>query len=340
MPNPRPIPRSPRFPLLLALAVLPLVGCASAPQPRYPEVDETQLRLLRADLRLMGSETTWVARGNGYDLVSRTREEIVMLQPALDEQGRVFRRLFSAEPERVEVRVAGAPTRPGAPPQAPPPLLAEEQGGALDVRSPLRSGPGARGTRPDGYLMSVDSVLRSGERPAGQRVMERWLRALAAKVGGLQGAPARMPEWAMLALPGLVEDANIEDLIAVQLAAHPEALLPVAQVLGSECPKGGEGSTAPAVQPRVRDLAALRNGPPLTGRARCEGQALLIARYLMSREGYGILGRMVSAQLAGAPVTEGLVGARSVATDLTTLDGEWRRWLMGRADQVGPRDRR
>jgi hypothetical protein len=324
------------------------LGCASAPVARVQEPDDTQLRLVRASLRVVGKDSTWVAQGAGYELVAWTRADIVLLQPVLDEQGRVFRRVFNAEPRPVVVTARRASGRPGAMPIKAPPTPASTEGGAsiplLDVTFlPSADARAASAARRDGGLPSPDSLLHAPQGP-GEQLMAVWIRELAKRMGPDGGAVA-VPAWVEAAIPRLVDNDNVEDLYAVQLAAHPEALVPVSSVLEGSCPGDEAGSTGGALggasraSRGPRDLRALREGPALSGRARCTAQALLLARFLMSREGYAVLGRMAAAQMAGGSAVEGLAGARSVSADLRQLDGEWRRWLVGRADSAGPRER-
>src|SRR4051812_32747432 len=70
---------------VLAAAVLVSSGCAS--RGRYsPESDPVAIAAVRAELRVVGSETTWVTRGKGYELIGRSKADLVALQSSLDRE--------------------------------------------------------------------------------------------------------------------------------------------------------------------------------------------------------------------------------------------------------------
>ena len=60
---------------------------------------------------MVGTETTWVAHGVGYELVTRTKLEIPPLLSQLDDQSRYFAKEFGADPGKIvaAVRRVGPP---------------------------------------------------------------------------------------------------------------------------------------------------------------------------------------------------------------------------------------
>ncbi|MFI5245990.1 MAG: hypothetical protein ACHQQR_12235, partial [Gemmatimonadales bacterium] len=108
-----------RLPFVLSVGVALAAGCASAHKSAGP--DPSLLAAIPADLRMMGAESTWVARGVGYELVTRSKPEILPLMSQLDDQSRFFTKLFGAEPAKVvaAVRRIGPP---GSMPEASAPV--------------------------------------------------------------------------------------------------------------------------------------------------------------------------------------------------------------------------
>jgi hypothetical protein len=91
---------------------------------------------------------------------------------------------------------------------------------------------------------------------------------------------------------------------------------------------GGRGGAYPG-----RESA--RAQPALQGGALFEAQSALLARYLVTREGYPFLGALVDAQVRGTPVGDVLRTAKMIPYDLERVDDEWRRWLADRAGRPG-----
>lgn len=88
----------------------------------------------------------------------------------------------------------------------------------------------------------------------------------------------------------------------------------------------GGGGGAPGGGSRERQT------PPLMGPALFDAQSLVFGRFLVAREGYAFIGVLADAQIAGKPLDDALKNQN--ITDLSQLDGEWRRWLLDRAAVV------
>src|ERR1039458_5192782 len=118
--------------------MLLLAACASSHKTAAP--DAKVLAAIPAELRMMGAESTWVAKGVGYELVARTKPEILPLMSQLDDQSRFFVKLFGADPAKVvaAVRRVGPP---GSMPEASAPVPFDVGPVVeMDVIRPLKKG--------------------------------------------------------------------------------------------------------------------------------------------------------------------------------------------------------
>src|ERR1019366_4584910 len=73
--------------IILGAGILFSSACASA---HKSAPNAGILAAIPADLRMMGAESTWVAHGVGYELVTRSKLEILPLMSQLDDQSRFF----------------------------------------------------------------------------------------------------------------------------------------------------------------------------------------------------------------------------------------------------------
>ena len=98
-----------------------LASAACGRGSRTPQVDPAALAAIHSELRLVSNETTWVARGTGYELVGRTNMDLAMVQPQLSRDAAILARVFPADSVKTVVatirRVApeGKPFIPRAP---------------------------------------------------------------------------------------------------------------------------------------------------------------------------------------------------------------------------------
>ena len=168
---------------------------------------------------MMGAESTWVAHGVGYDLVTRSKLEILPLMSQLDDQSRFFTKLFGADPAKViaAVRRVGPPgTMPEA--SAPVPFDAgpvvemvvsrplqpgekvdkeAAQGGGSSGQGGqgrggyTRGGGGGGGANGGGGAPSVntDQPERFGAAGPTARVVRAWLSARASTLTGKPATP-------------------------------------------------------------------------------------------------------------------------------------------------------
>ncbi len=257
-----------------AIAVATVVfasACASSHKPPAP--DPTILAAIPAELRMMGAESTWVAHGVGYDLVTRSKLEILPLMSQLDDQSRFFTKLFGADPVKViaAVRRVGPPgTAPEA--SAPVPFDAgpvvemivmrpAEKGEKVDKDATQRTANtgrgGSRGARGAPADANPDDADRSGLLGPTTGVVRAWLSGRASALTR-QAAPSaaasataddpRVPAWAEDAVPGLAVPTGREDTTTARLAAQVDSLYPIYSFLTMSRPSaiayGGRGAAS------------------------------------------------------------------------------------------------
>src|SRR5881275_604525 len=89
---------------LVAISVA-FIACRSHPV----DVTPAMLQSVRADVRFVDGETTFVTRGDGYELAGRTKTDLAFVQPMLDRDMAVMRRVFgdSTVPVTVAIRRVG-----------------------------------------------------------------------------------------------------------------------------------------------------------------------------------------------------------------------------------------
>jgi hypothetical protein len=212
--------------LCLAVGALIAGACASAHKSAGP--DAAFLASIPGDLRMMGAETTWVARGVGYELVTRSKLEIPPLLAQLDDQSRYFAKEFKADPGKIvaAVRRVGPP---GALLEASAPVP-YNVGPVVELLVPRPLAKGEKIGKGD------DDSERFGAAGPTAPVVRAWL---AARATTLTGKPAsdlaatariddpRVPAWAEEALPGLAVPTGREDTTTARLAMQIDSLYPV-----------------------------------------------------------------------------------------------------------------
>jgi hypothetical protein len=228
-------------------------ACASAHKPAPP--NPALLAAIPADLRMVGAESTWVARGVGYELVTRSQLEIPPLISQLDDQSRFFNKLFATDPAKIiaAVRRLGPP---GSIPEASAPVPLD-LGPVVEIVTarPLTSQEVAaqekqRASQP------TDGPERFGASGPTARVVRAWLSARASALTGKPAASSaasatvddpRVPAWAEDALPGLAVPTVHEDTLAARLAMQIDSLFPIHTLLTMPRPSyvtlAGRGGT-------------------------------------------------------------------------------------------------
>jgi hypothetical protein len=209
---------------------------------------------------MVGAESTWVARGVGYELVARSKLEIPPLMSQLDDQSRFFNKLFGADPAKViaAVRRIGPPGSI-AEASAPVPFDAgieiviarpptSDEAAALEKQRAARGGPyggstGRAGGAPD--TPGADGPERFGASGPTARVVRAWLSARASALTGKAAVSTaatasvddpRVPAWAEDAVPGLAVPTAREDTLSARLAIQIDSLFPIHTMLSMARP--------------------------------------------------------------------------------------------------------
>src|ERR1035437_6091649 len=221
--------------IILGAGILFSSACASA---HTSAPNAAILAAIPADLRMMGAESTWVAHGVGYELVTRSKLEILPLISQLDDQSRFFTKMFGAEPARIVAavrRVGPAGTNAGTnsstgttrtlpEASAPVPFDVGPVVEVIVVRAPAKGQKPENG--PEGFGASGPTA----------RVVRGWLSARASALTGKPASAAaasastddpRVPAWAEDAIPGLAVPTGREDTTTARLAMQVDSLYPI-----------------------------------------------------------------------------------------------------------------
>ncbi len=239
----------------LSAAALAIVGCASG-GPRSIETDPAAVEAVRAELRLVGGETTWVARGTGYELIGRSKADLVVLSSQLDREAAMIHRLFPADSIRtllVTVRRAAAEGKPFVAAAPYPPSIHST---VVEVVLP---DPNAKKKGPEkGSPAAVLGIGLLAERTPSLPVVRAWLSAHASAATGTPARPSeasgefedpRVPAWAQEVVPSLTADSLVDRFVNL-LAPHRDELIPMPRFLSMErtpgenptiVPSGGQG---------------------------------------------------------------------------------------------------
>lgn len=235
-----------------------LAACSSG--HKSARLDPAMLASIPAELRMVGPETTWVARGIGYELITRQKPDVLPLIAAFDDQSRFFVKVFGAEPSKViaTVRRVGPP---GAALESAAPVPLDEQpvievvyhrplekGEKASADSSQRTAQSSRGGRGGsrgsygGRGGATTGDGRGAVDPLGDegastsRIVRAWLSARATKLTGKPGIAGsetatfedtRVPAWAQEALPTLAIETAREDTITARLATQIDSLYPI-----------------------------------------------------------------------------------------------------------------
>lgn len=218
---------------LFALVAAALVSSGCASRGRHSlEDDPVAIAAVRAELRLVGGETTWVARGQGYELIGRSKADLVALQSPLDRQAAMIQRVFPADTIASLVVTVRRPVATGQPFVAAAPSPATVHGPVVEVVLP---DPKAKKNPEKDSPAAALGIGLLAERTPTLPVVRAWLSAHAS---GATGAPARsgeatgefedprIPAWAQEVIPSLTADSLVDRFLKL-LAVHPNDLIPI-----------------------------------------------------------------------------------------------------------------
>ncbi|HET7622181.1 MAG TPA: hypothetical protein VFK39_09795 [Gemmatimonadaceae bacterium] len=225
-----------RFQGILAVAVA-TAGASCASSHSTPEPQAPALATLNAEMRIVGSDTSWVVRGAGYELVGRSRDDLAQVRPALDRAARMMEQVFPSDTlapivarvRRIQPR-GDSLTVPAAVPSSLAGTVVE-----LAVPDPKFTERMAKERKGSDGAMIASAMSTRVITPA----VRAWLSAHADRVTGTRASSAaasgrvpdeRVPDWAVDMLTQLGDSASTARY-ATALAAHPERMVPLVEFL-------------------------------------------------------------------------------------------------------------
>ena len=224
----------------LSLLATPLLATACFHHsPPSIENDPTAVAAVRADVRVVNGDTTWVTRGVGYELVGRSKRDLVLFQPQLDREAAVLQKVFPGDTLARVVATVRRATPEGKPFIAAAPVPTTVRGMVVElvVPDPKAHQDQPQDGRPNLAAIETARVGMIGSGAAILPVVRAWLSARASAITG-KSAPvlqatgevddARVPEWAQEMLPALIAD-SIVDRVTLTLAGMQERLIPLSE---------------------------------------------------------------------------------------------------------------
>lgn len=337
--------------LTAPLVAVAFAACAGM-QGMFPRHEDVFIPLESStgDMRVVGTDTSYVLQGEGFRVVTADRRLLESVKEPLDQVAASYRRYFGTAPREVRIRLVGV----GGSRRPDSTFLRPDSVGTIvlpvrmlnDRQRAMMRGWGRRGgiTRP---------------------VVRAWLAALGDSVGAGPAAgvttgagPRRgLPDWAVQALPALITGEPAPELMVVRAAQAADRLIPLRAIIAGVRPapdsgdrSRGEVSRDPLLDPalerpeqgrrRVPGSEEDRRLPPLTGSSLFDAEAVSIAEYIAQREGRPFLGRAAALMATGATFDEVLLQGRSIPRDIDGFERDWREWLAKQAAEASERAER
>ena len=233
--------RQPLRCLILTLSAgMALSGCAS--HRPSPENDPAALAALRADLQVVHGETTWVTRGKTYELVGRTRADLVTVQPALDRAAAFLSQIYPHDSVTTIVATVRRAPPPGKPFVPAAPIPSDARGVQVEL------------VLVDPKTLEEERKKRDGGPPGGELAtlgggpampaIRAWLSSRASHLTGSPGRSnqthgeaddPRVPTWASEMI-GSAGNEEMTDMFTKSLAAHMETVIPLGKYFTMERP--------------------------------------------------------------------------------------------------------
>ena len=335
----------PRGPLAVAVTLGALSGCASF-SSRFPSHDEVfiPVPLTVGELRVEGTDSSYVLTGPGYELSSKDRSLLTDAQSAIDRTEASFARYFVTQPPTIRV-VLKPVSRKGPKPDSAAvantdwprtvtvfvwkPEAREREMMGSGVRDEAVALPVARAW----IAVITDSAARASARTR-----------LISNTGPDTTAGASTPGWVESALTTLIAGAPDPDFLVAALAKKTDRMVPLTTLLlaprgefgrsrderaggvpngrademGRQGGRGGMGGGSAGRGRASADLA----GPMLM-----TAEATSLASYLGAREGRPFVGHMALA-LAGGARFQDLIGEGKVLQrDMDAFERDWKAWV-------------
>jgi uncharacterized membrane protein YgcG len=340
-------------------AFLIATGCAGH-GTHSGEPTPAALAAVHADLRMMGGETTWVARAASYELVARTRGEIALLQPQIDGLAAAFKRVFPSDTLPAVVVTVRRVVPANKPYVTTAPLPNSVRGTVVDVVI-----PDPKVAEEEDKTSGEVPGFRSPVLPIARAWMSAHASSMTHKLAPENEADGefedpRVPAWAMTMIPTFASDSLLDPYTKL-LIERPDNLIPIPTYFSMSQPvrriaqtaagsrgegaggaRGGRGGMGGGTGGRggrmggsrgSRGAAAGNEGDSgLRGAALYQAESYVFGRYLVARGGYELIANLVDAELLGSTVANALALRKTVTIDKIDLD--WFQWLIERGQQV------
>lgn len=328
---------------LAALAVGTFSGCASL-SSRFPSHDEVfiPVPLTIGELRVEGTDTSYVLTGPGYELSSKDRSLLTDGQSAIDRAEASFARYFVTQPPTVRV-VLKPLSRKGPKPDSAAlsksdwprtvnvfvwkPEGREREMMGSGVRDEAVALPVARAW----LAIITDSAARASART-------RLISSTAADT--LAGAST--PGWVESALTTLIAGAPDPDFLVAALAKKADRMVPLSTLLLASRGEFGRSrdERAGGVPNGRADEMGRQGGRGMgygAGPGRASGdlngpmlmtaEATSLASYLGAREGRPFVGHMALALAGGARFQDLIAEGKVVQHDMDAFERDWKAWV-------------
>lgn len=311
-------PSSGALRVIAPVAVLVLSACQYFPSHEDVYVP-VPLRI--GDVRIDGTDTSYVLTGVGYEVVAFAREVLLEARPELEGAAVAFRRHFGTDPRVVRIHYDPVEDRSFR-------SARMQRGDTL---------PQPTGRRGAGEIRV--KVARPRERgdplrlpPVAAALAQEWIMAFERSAGAGATGDADVPRDASApALPAWFR-AGAAELIA--RSPRQTAHLSMLRRQLDEAPALEEFFRATSPEPV--DTGAARPPRRVPSRGMMQrldqvglwtAQSIAVTRYLADREGPEYIGTVAERLLGGEDILEITRSARSLPATPGALDEAWRAWL-------------
>lgn len=336
--------------LAAPLVAAGLAGCAGM-QGMFPRHEDVFIPLESGsgEMQVVGNDTSYVLRGDGFRVVASDRRLLARVGEPLEGVATSYRRYFGRAPREVRVLLVAVDgtRRPDSS------SLRPDSAGTVVV--PVRKAEARqRGTRRE--WGRTDGITRP--------VVRAWLAALGDSVGTgpadrvTTGAGPRrgLPDWAMQALPALITGEPAPELVVIRAAQALDRLLPLRSVVAGVRPVPDTANRGrydvgrdPMLHPsldgprrgrRMPGGSDSRRLPALSGSSLFDAESVAIAEFIAQHEGRPFLGQAAALMATGATFEDVLLQGRSIPREIDGFERVWREWLAKQATEAAEREDR
>jgi hypothetical protein len=217
---------------------------ACAHRQHLLENDPTALAAVRANIRVVNGETTWVTRGSGYELVGRTKNEVVAVQSQLDREAAIVHRVFPSDSLThviVAVRRATPEGKPFVPAAPTPSTVREPVVEVVIADATAKKDQDKNRTRTAG----ASGLGMLGEGALTEPVVRAWLSGRASMLtkkparstqANGEVEDSRVPAWANEVIASLASDSLV-DKLTTELESHLENVISVSNFFTMDRPE-------------------------------------------------------------------------------------------------------